>query len=129
MLITRTSGAAAWVRSPFQDHARVSFALEIGTLRQMTSIVNNREWYQKMTLRQWQGISNQINDPLRSLARRSLDRLKNGERDADLERRQMLEARIAAAKQVMPDTSGERKARSPLGASNIKPYCELAADS
>jgi hypothetical protein len=44
----------------------------------------------------------------------SLDRLKNGGGDADLERRRMLEARIAAAKQVMPDTLEERQARMPF---------------
>ena len=33
---TCTSGAAAWVGYPFQDHARVSFAVKIGTPRPMT---------------------------------------------------------------------------------------------
>ena len=36
---------------------------------------------------QWQGISHQIDDPLRALARQSLDRLEQGKGDADLERR------------------------------------------
>jgi hypothetical protein len=87
---TCASGAAAWVGSPFQDHARVSFAVNIGTPRPKTRSVNNREWYQKMTIKQWQGISHQIDDSLRTLAMQSQDRLKNGGGDADLERRRML---------------------------------------
>jgi hypothetical protein len=54
---TCTSGAAAWLGSPFQDHARVSFAVNIGAPRPKASRVDNREWYQKMTIKQWQGIS------------------------------------------------------------------------
>jgi hypothetical protein len=111
---TCTSGAAAWVGSPFQDHARVSFAVKIGTLKPMASKTNDREWYQKITMKQWQGISHQIDDPLRALARQSLDRLQQGKGDADLERRQMLEARIEAAKQAKPNEQGERQARMPL---------------
>jgi hypothetical protein len=76
--------------------------------------VDNREWYQKMTIKQWQGISHQIDDSLRILAVQSLERLKNGGGDADLERRRMLEARIAAAKQAMPNPSEERTARMPF---------------
>ena len=106
-----TSGAAAWVGSPFQDHARVSFAAKIGTQKPKTSSVNNHEWYQKMTLKQWQGISLQIYDSLRTLAMQSLDCLKNRGGDANLERRLMLEARIALVKQVMPDTLEEHQAR------------------
>jgi hypothetical protein len=87
---TCASGAAAWVGSPFQDHARVSFAVNIGTPRPKTRSVNNREWYQKMTIKQWQGISHQIDDSLRTLAMQSQDRFKNGGGDADLERRRML---------------------------------------
>jgi hypothetical protein len=67
-----------------------------------------------MTTKQWQGISHQIDDPLRRLAVQSLDRLKNGGGDADLERRRMLEARIQAAKQAMPNPSEECPARMPF---------------
>jgi hypothetical protein len=78
--------------------------------------VNNREWYQEMTIKQWQGISHQIDYSLRMLAMQSLDCFKNGGGDADLERsrRRMLEARIAAAKQVMPDLLEECQARMPF---------------
>ena len=37
-----TSGAAAWVGSPFQDHARGSLAVKIGTPRPMTSSQERR---------------------------------------------------------------------------------------
>jgi hypothetical protein len=67
-----------------------------------------------MTLKQWQGISHQIDDSWRMLATQSLERLKDGGEDADLERRRMIEARIAAAKKVMPDTSKDRQARMPF---------------
>jgi hypothetical protein len=76
--------------------------------------VDNCDWYQKMTIKQWQGISHQIDDSLRILAVQSLDRLKNGGGDAYLERRRMLEARIAAAKQAMPNPSEECTARMPF---------------
>jgi hypothetical protein len=123
-----TSGTAAWVGSPFQDHARVSFAVNIGAPRPKTSRADKREWFQKMTTKQWQGISHQIDDPLRRLAVQSLDRLKNGGGDADLERRRMLDARIQAAKQAMPNPSEECPARMPFRASNSRPCCELAAE-
>ena len=48
------------------------------------------------------------------LAVQSLDRLKDGGGDADLEKRRMNEAHTIAAKQVMPDTSKERQARMPF---------------
>jgi hypothetical protein len=67
-----------------------------------------------MTTKQWQGISPLIDDPLRRLAVQSLDRLKNGSGDADLERRRMLEARIEEAKQDMPNPSEEGPARMPF---------------
>jgi len=54
--------------------------------------VDNHEWYQKMTLKQWQGISHQIDDSSKMLAVQSLDRLKDGGGDADLEKRKMNEA-------------------------------------
>ena len=109
-----TSGTAAWVGSPFHDHARVSYAVNIGAPRPKTSREDKREWFQKMTTKQWQGISHQIDDPLRRLAVQSLDRLKNGGGDANLERRRMLEARIQAAKQAMPNPSEECPARMPF---------------
>jgi hypothetical protein len=67
-----------------------------------------------MTLKQWQGISHQIDDSLRTLAMQSLERLKDGGGDADLERREMIEARLAAAKMVMPDKLPEHQGRMPL---------------
>ena len=48
-----TSGTAAWVGSPFQDHARVSFAVHIGAPRPKTSREGKRAWSQKMTTKQW----------------------------------------------------------------------------
>jgi hypothetical protein len=38
---------------------------------------DKREWYQKMTLKQWQGIIRQIDDSLRILATQSLERLNS----------------------------------------------------
>ena len=73
---TCDSGTAAWVGSPFQDHARVSFAVKVGTLKPMANKAKDREWHQKITMKQWQGISHQIDDPLRVLAKQSLDRLQ-----------------------------------------------------
>jgi hypothetical protein len=67
-----------------------------------------------VSLKQWRGISHQIDDPLRVLAKQSLDRLKNGEEDVDLARRQMIAARIEAAKAVMPVTTEEQQARMPF---------------
>jgi len=69
------------VGSPFQDHARVSFAVKVGTLKPMANKAKDREWHQKITMKQWQGISHQIDDPLRVLARQSLDRLQQGKGD------------------------------------------------
>jgi hypothetical protein len=92
----------------------VSFAVHIGAPRPKTSREGKREWFQKMTTKQWQGISHLIDDPLSKLAVQSLDRLKNGGGDADLERRRMLEARIEAVKQAMPNPSEERPARMPF---------------
>ena len=106
-----TLGVAAWVGSPFQDHARVSFAVKIGTPKPKVRSVDKREWHQKMTLKQWQGISHQIDDSLRTLAMQSLERLKDGGGDADLEKRKMIETRLAAAKMVMLDTSTEHQGR------------------
>ena len=81
--------------SPFKDHARVSFAVKIGTPRVKDTSIDKKEWHQKMTLKQWQGISHLIDDPLKKLAIQSLERLKDGAGDADLERRSMIAARIA----------------------------------
>jgi len=44
----------------------------------------------------------------------SLERLKDGAGDADLERRSMIAARIAEAKKVMPSTMSEAPARMPF---------------
>jgi hypothetical protein len=62
----------------------VSFAVNIGTPRPKTGKTDKREGFQKMTTKQWQGISHQIDDSLRILAVQSLERLKNGGGDADL---------------------------------------------
>jgi hypothetical protein len=67
-----------------------------------------------MTLKQWQGISHLIEEPLKNLAMQSLERLKDGAGDADLERRSMIAARIAEAKKVMPNTVSEAPARMPF---------------
>ena len=112
--VTCASGRAAWVGSPFQDHARVSFAVKIGTPKMTDTNMGKKEWHQKMTLKQWQGISHLIDEPLKSLAIQSLERLKDGEGDADLERRRMIAARIAEAKKVMPNTVSEAPARMPF---------------
>jgi hypothetical protein len=111
---TCTSGGAAWVGSPFQDHARVPFAVKIGTPRLKDKSIDKKEGYQKMTLKQWQGISHLIDDPLKKLATQSLERLKDGGGDVDLERRNMIAARIAEAKKVMPVTVNEAQARMPF---------------
>ena len=44
---TCTSGAAAWVGSPFQDRARVSFAVKIGTQKPMARKTNDRSGTKK----------------------------------------------------------------------------------
>jgi hypothetical protein len=88
--VTCASGRAAWVGSPFQDHARVSFAVKIGTPKMTDTNMGKKEWHQKMTLKQWQGISHLIDEPLKNLAMQSLERLKDGAGDADLERRSMI---------------------------------------
>ena len=96
--------------SPSKDPVRVSFAVEIDEVRPKTVKVNSREWYQKLLLKRWRGISHQIDDPLRVLATQSSGRLKNGEGDVDLERRQMIAARIEAMRVVMPATTEEQQA-------------------
>lgn len=75
-----TSGVAAWVGTPFHDHARVSFAVKLGTPKASIKQADKRAWYQKLTLKQWQGISHQIDDSLKSRAIQSLERLKGGGR-------------------------------------------------
>jgi hypothetical protein len=45
------------VGSPFQDHARVSFAVKIGTPKVKDTNIDKKEWHQTMTLKRWQGIS------------------------------------------------------------------------
>jgi hypothetical protein len=102
------------VGSPFKDHARVSFAVKIGTPRVKDTSIDKKEWHQKMTLKQWQGISHLIDDPLKKLDTQSLERLKDGGGDVDLERRNMIAARIAEAKKVMPITVNEAQARMPF---------------
>jgi hypothetical protein len=92
----------------------VSFAVKIGTPKVKDTNMGKKEWHQTMTLKQWQGISHLIDEPLKSLAIQSLERLKDGEGDADLERRRMIAARIAEAKKVMPNTVSEAPARMPF---------------
>jgi hypothetical protein len=75
---------------------------------------DRRAWYQKLTLKQWQGISHQIDDSLRSRVNQSLDRLKGGGGDADLEKRQMIEAQIKAAEMVRHDIPKEHQTRRPF---------------
>ena len=111
---TCASGKAAWVGSPFQDHDRVSFAVKIGTPRVKDTNIDKKERHQVMTLKQWQGISHLIDEPLKNRAMQSLERLKDGAGDADLERRSMIAARIAEAKKVMPSTMSEASARMPF---------------
>jgi hypothetical protein len=102
------------VGTPFHDHARVSFAVKLGTPKAKIKNADRRAWYQKMTLKQWQGISHQIDDSLRSLANQSPERLKGGGGDADLEKRKMIEARIRAAEMVKQDIPKEHKTRMPF---------------
>ena len=45
------SGAAAWVGTPFHDHARVSFAVKLGTPKANIKNADKRAWYQKLTLK------------------------------------------------------------------------------
>ena len=70
--LTCASGRAAWVGSPFQDHARASFAVKIGTPKVKDTNMGKKEWHQTMTLKQWQGISHLIDEPLKNLAIQSL---------------------------------------------------------
>jgi hypothetical protein len=74
---TSSAGVTAWVGSPFQDHARVSFAVKVGKSRPTTIKEKSKEWYQKLSLKQWREISHQIGDPLRLLAKQSLDALES----------------------------------------------------
>ena len=60
---------------------------------------------------------------MKNLAIQSLERLKDGEGDADLERRSMIAARIAEAKKVMPSTVSEAPDRMPFR-SKRKPECQ-----
>jgi hypothetical protein len=92
----------------------VSFAVKIGTPKVKDTNIDKKEWHQTMTLKQWQGISHLIDEPLKNLAMQSLERLKDGAGDADLERRSMIAARIAEAKKVMPSTVSEAPARMPF---------------
>jgi len=92
----------------------VSFAVKLGTSKAKIKHVDKRAWHQKLTLKQWQGMSHQIDDSLRRLANESLERLKGGEGDADLERRKMIEARIAAAEMVRQDVPKVHQARMPF---------------
>jgi hypothetical protein len=75
---TCASGAAAWVGTPFHDHARVSFAVNLGKSKAKTKHADKRAWHQKLTLKQWQGISHQIDHSLRRLANQSLELLNGG---------------------------------------------------
>jgi len=56
----------------------VSFAVKLGTPKASIKKADTRAWYQKLTLKQWQGISHQIDDSLKSRAIQSLERLKGG---------------------------------------------------
>jgi hypothetical protein len=111
---TSNEEVAAWVGSPYQDHARVSFALQIGKSRPKTAKEAGKEWYQKLSLKQWRGISHKIDEPLRVLAKQSLDSLAKGEGDVALARRKMIASRIEAEKEAMPVIPEEQQARLPF---------------
>jgi hypothetical protein len=51
-----------------------------------------------MTLKQWQGIGHLIDEPLKNRAMQSLERLKDGAGDADLERRSMIAGTYSGSK-------------------------------
>ena len=59
-------------------------------------------------------VLHQIDDSLKSRAIQSLERLKGGGGDADLERRQMLEARVKAAETVKQDILKDHQTRRPF---------------
>jgi hypothetical protein len=62
-----TVGITAWVGSPYQDHARLLFAVKIGKSRPKATKETGKEWYQKLSLKQWQGVSHKIDNPKTSL--------------------------------------------------------------
>ena len=72
---TCASGRAVWVGLSFQDHDRVSFTVNIGTPKVKDTNIDKKECHQTMTLKQWQGISHLIDEPLKNLAMQSLERL------------------------------------------------------
>jgi len=45
---TSNEGVAAWVGSPYQDHNRVSFVVQIGKSRPKTAKETSKEWYLKL---------------------------------------------------------------------------------
>ena len=87
---TCASGAADWVGTPFHDHARVSFAVKLGTSKAKIKHVDKRAWHQKLTLN------------------------RTSDTQPDLERRKMIEARIAAAEMARQDVPKEHQARMPF---------------
>ena len=112
--VTTNEGLATWVGSPYQDHARVSFAVKIGKLRPKSNTKTKKKWYQKMSLKHLQGISHQIDEQLKVHAKQSLDDIKNGTIGVDEARKQVLANQIAAAKEVMPTIPADKPARMPF---------------
>jgi hypothetical protein len=111
---TANEGVGAWVGSPYQDHARVSVAVKIGKSRLKSNRTTKKKWYQKMSLKHWQGISHQIDEQLRMRAKQSLDDIRNGTIGVDEARKQVLANRIAAAKEVILATPEDKQARMPF---------------
>ena len=88
-----------------QDHARVEYSIPVGQVKRQPVVKGKAlELHQKLTMKQWQGVSHKIDPQLRALAKHSLERITNGG-DVDLERKQMIKARIQAVQEAIPEKS------------------------
>ena len=111
---TKDEGTVAWVGSPYHDHARVSYAVDIGRPHAQPERKKEVETApRQFSLEQWQGISHIVDPELKQAARQSSERLQHGAGDSDLERRQMLGARSAAGENTIPLSQREHTPRLP----------------
>jgi hypothetical protein len=86
----------------------------LGNHGQSQKTKTKKKWYQKISLKHWQGISHQIDEQLRVRAKQSLDDIKNGTIGVDEARKQVLANRIAAAKEVMQAIPEDKPAHMPF---------------
>ena len=111
---TKDAGTVAWVGSPYHDHARVSYAVDIGRPHAQPERKKEAEAApRQFSLEQWQGISHIVDPELKQAARQSSERLQHGAGDSDLERRQMLGARSAAGENTIPLGQPKHEPRLP----------------